>query len=1074
MRDPRSLRVARASAAGLPALFALSTLCLLPAAPATAGEPPARLAAGAPVSCTVAQSASAAFLLAVEAGDYARVVVVQRGADVVATLDAPDGTRLIESDVADVTEGVEPLSFVAASAGDHRVTINARFPEGGPCTIGVEATRRPTTADQARVVAEELLRDGERLRRQGTADALEAAVGKLEQAVASARALEDRELEALGALHLGQAMVRLSRAQEAVASIERSLALWRELHASALEAATLHALGVARYYLNQRPEAEDLLSAALAIERSRGDLRGEATTLATLAAIYGSQGKLRKVIELSEQALARKRELQDERGQALALFNMGLAHYQLGYPQKALDHLTEALSLAERSPDPHDQAPITGVMGEVYSGLGDSREALRLYARSLAVWRSVGNRGGEAGTLHAIANEHLDLGEVEQALAEYEALRELKREIDARDEEVVAIWIAAAYRKLGDGPRAIALLEEALPRIERQSVWRYPEALSALGQLKRQEGDLHGAVRHQEAALSLFRGLSVREGVAGCLQELALMDVGRGDLVRARERLEEALALSQDMRRNVGSADLRASFGASRGRVREAYVDVLVRLHEREPDGGWLARAYAATEGGRAQSLAEMLSVSRAEPAEADAELKERERTLQEQLASLLDRQLRLLTGPHTEAEAAALESDVQAARAEHRAAQARLQAGAAAQLSTALTLDEVQRRILDADTLLLEYALGDDRSFLFAITSTSARVHVLAGRQALDTLVGPFSEALSKAPGHRGRGADAAASSSAGAAVSRVLLGAVADELRGRRVVIVPDGSLQLLPFAALPLPKGGGTMLSRHELVSLPSASLLPILRDQAAQRTPPTRGAAVFADPVFDSTDDRIRGASARLPTTAASGHELSRAVSEGGLTDGIPRLAFTRREARAIGVLARDSRVWLDDEASRTNAGASELASYRYVHFATHGFLNSAHPELSGLVLSLFDRNGRPQDGFLSAADVFALKLSADLVVLSGCRTALGRQLKGEGVMGLARAFMYAGTSRVVASLWKVDDAATAELMKRFYEGMLRDRLRPAAALRRAQRAVSAQPRWAHPYYWAGFQLQGDWN
>jgi CHAT domain-containing protein len=234
-------------------------------------------------------------------------------------------------------------------------------------------------------------------------------------------------------------------------------------------------------------------------------------------------------------------------------------------------------------------------------------------------------------------------------------------------------------------------------------------------------------------------------------------------------------------------------------------------------------------------------------------------------------------------------------------------------------------------------------------------------------------------------------------------------------------------------------------------------------------------VFADPLFEPTDERIPGRRVSGAAPPAAPHSLRRALSEAGFGGtGIPRLSFTRREARAIAAVVPDSLTWLDAEASRAHASASDLAAYRYVHFATHGFSNTAHPELSGLVLSLVDASGGPQDGFLSAPDVFDLKLAAEVVVLSGCRTALGRQVAREGVMGLARAFMFAGTSRVVASLWKVDDAATAELMTRFYEGMQREGLRPAAALRRAQLSVASQRRWADPYYWAAFELQGDWN
>ena len=191
----------------------------------------------------------------------------------------------------------------------------------------------------------------------------------------------------------------------------------------------------------------------------------------------------------------------------------------------------------------------------------------------------------------------------------------------------------------------------------------------------------------------------------------------------------------------------------------------------------------------------------------------------------------------------------------------------------------------------------------------------------------------------------------------------------------------------------------------------------------------------------------------------------------------RLLSSRREAEAIAALTREGERLkaLDFAANRATAMSDELSQYRIVHFATHGLLNSQHPALSGVVLSLVDERGEDRRGFLSAADVFGLRLSADLVVLSGCRTGLGKVVAGEGVVGLTRAFLHAGATQVVASLWPVDDAATAELMRRFYEGMLgKRRLSPAAALREAQLAVRGQRRWQSSFYWAGFQVQGEWR
>jgi CHAT domain-containing protein len=192
--------------------------------------------------------------------------------------------------------------------------------------------------------------------------------------------------------------------------------------------------------------------------------------------------------------------------------------------------------------------------------------------------------------------------------------------------------------------------------------------------------------------------------------------------------------------------------------------------------------------------------------------------------------------------------------------------------------------------------------------------------------------------------------------------------------------------------------------------------------------------------------------------------------------IPRLQASRYEADAIMSVApwRSGFKAVGFAANRDAVLRPNLGQYRIVHFATHGLLNDEHPELSGIVLSLFNEKGEPQDGFIRLYDIYNLKLPVDLVVLSACNTGLGKDVRGEGLIGLTRGFMYAGAASVVASLWKVDDEATAELMRYFYTFMLQDGLSPAAALRKAQVTMSQQKRWQSPYYWSGFIIQGQYN
>jgi CHAT domain-containing protein len=310
-----------------------------------------------------------------------------------------------------------------------------------------------------------------------------------------------------------------------------------------------------------------------------------------------------------------------------------------------------------------------------------------------------------------------------------------------------------------------------------------------------------------------------------------------------------------------------------------------------------------------------------------------------------------------------------------------------------------------------------------------------------------------------------------------------------------VSDGALQYIPFAVLPRPGqqeiGGGAgepLMVQSEIVNIPSASMVLELRGNFNDRQPARKALAVLADPVFDDQDPRVstrqQVSRSQNPTEVSSHNrnlpkDLERSLADAGSTGQgwkIPRLPFSRREAEAITAdAAPGNRLEaIDFQASRATAMSPQLAEYRVVHFATHGVLDSRTPALSGIILSLVDQHGRPQDGFLRLWDIYNLHLPADLVVLSACQTALGKEIKGEGIVGLTRGFMYAGAARVMASLWQVDDVATAELMSQFYQRFLKKNMSPASALRAAQVSLWKQKRWHDPYFWGAFQLQGEWK
>lgn len=377
------------------------------------------------------------------------------------------------------------------------------------------------------------------------------------------------------------------------------------------------------------------------------------------------------------------------------------------------------------------------------------------------------------------------------------------------------------------------------------------------------------------------------------------------------------------------------------------------------------------------------------------------------------------------------------------------------------LSLQQVQEDVLDDETLLLEYFLGQERSFLWAVTTVGSAFYELPDRETVERAALRVYATMIESHHQTGE----VAARLAAEELSRILLAPVAGLRDRRRLLIVAPGALQYVPFAALPDPAADQPLVVDHEVISLPSASVLGALRQQIAGRPSPPGLIALLADPVFEADDERLRPED-RLPEPPPAAGESVR----------LERLAFSRQEAEAILHLAGQEPTLsaFDFEASRELVRSGRLTDYRILHFSTHGVLDTEHPELSAIVLSLVDRDGRRVDGYLRAYEIFNLDLPADLVVLSACRTALGKEIRGEGLVGLTRAFMHAGAARVAVSLWNVNDRATAELMERFYSHLLRDHLPPSRALQEAQVSMWHEDKWQAPYYWAGFVLQGEWR
>src|SRR6266508_203085 len=830
-------------------------------------------------------------------------------------------------------------------------------------------------------------------------------------------------------------------------------------HRVAAESVFREAEKLRRGTLEEKRKGIERYHEALGLSRKAGDRSREAVTLNNIGEIYWSLGDMQKALEKFNEALPLRREVGDRRGEAVTLHNIGAVHRSLGEMQKALEKFNEALLLRRGVGDRGGEAATLNNIGSVYSSLGEMQKALEKFNEALLLRRAVGDRSGEVVTLNSIGLVYWSLGDMQKALEKFNEALPLSRAVGNRGGEAAILNnVGLVYRSLGEMQKALEKFNEALP-------------------LSRVVGD-----RNREAA---------------ALMGVARVEQKRGNLIQARQVIEQAVGMIESLRTNTASQDLRASYFASRQEFFETYVDVLMEQHQQNPAAGIDAMALAVSERARARSLLELLNEARADIRQGvDSSLLEREHYLQQRLNARAAAQVSLLNRKHTPEQADAAAKEIAAITSEYEEVQAQIRARspryAALTQPQPLGLTEIQQQALDEDTLLLEYALGEKRSYLWLVSQRSIDSYELPPRAELEAAARRVYE-LGAARPKRGTPPDPQLIAQA-RTLSRILLGPVAPQLGGKRLVVVAPGALSYLPFAALPAPEDKKRpagdyepLIAKHEVMSVPSASVLSTIRREMTGRQRVTKSVAVLADPVFESSDPRLTSAKngnssgETLPAPAADAElsELTRAIRTMNFSDartGFTRLAFSRQEAESIIALTPGGAGLkaTDFSASRTLVLSRQLSQYRILHFATHGLLNSERPELSGLVFSLIDQEGKPQDGFLRLHEIYNLQLNADLVVLSACETGLGKEIKGEGLIGLTRGFMYSGAPRVVASLWNVDDLAAAELMKLFYQRMLKDGLPAGAALRAAQLEVSRQKRWASPYFWAGFVLHGEWK
>lgn len=1046
----RDLVIARSGVA-LVALFSLFVACSRERPEGTQDTAPESLSrdmeaeseigtleSGDEIEIEIAHGGSRSFRVVANADDFIYIEVDQQKIDVIASIFGPDGEVLVRSDRAIDDVGPEPLLALAKLDGDYRLEIEAPTADGAPgkCVVRLKELHPASDRDRRRAEAARLFFQA-RIR-----DNPHEAIKMYLLARSAWQELGDPFWDAECAQRLGREHFDLREWEVAADFQEQAADLYREIGDTRSEAIALTHQGLAYRNLWDIERAIQSYRRVLPLRRVAGDGRGEALTMINLAQAFQHQDEVQDALDYYTRGLE-KLSPNNRKLRAIATHNLGVLHLALGQMKDAQERLKDAEQAFAELKSPRRAASLIK-LGELHKILGEFDVAFDYLQQSLAIHLQRNDKRGEAIALGDVARVYLARGDPDSAL------------------EITK--------------RALEILDELRdPRVE-------ANLLRTLGSIYLEKNQPMAAERHSRQAFDLYKQLGDPTGKAESLMDVATALRQQGNLAVALEASTEALDIFETVRPKAVRHEQRASFFSTVQEHFESHIDLLMTLHQSNSTSGFAAQALVTSERARSRSLLDLLAEAEAGVrADAAPDLVEQERALQRMLNAQESRLFGLRSDP-----SAALKEITEAKATVDRGLDAletlwgeirrRSPRYAALSDSRIPTLSEIQREILDEETILLEYRLGRERSFLWLVSRDALRSYVLPGRQQIEQLARVAYERLQRS--HRTEARTSARHTMC--QLAEQILQPVTRQLVAKRLVIVSDGTLMYIPFAALPdfgpaeecfeAPP----LVAGHEIIHLPSISALSALRRDLQSRPAPPYKVAVIADPVFDISDDRFK-----KPATAkasATTSEEGAVKSRSGIPESFPRLHYSEREAMAILDLVpvEQSFSALGFDASKETVTSGRLANYRIVHFATHGILDAESPNLSKIVLSQIDRSGRRRDGFLSTHEIYNLWLPSDLVVLSACQTALGKEVRGEGLVGLTRGFMYAGAKRVMVSLWKVDDERTSVLMEHFYRGLFEQGLRPPAALRQAQISMLHEAESAAPFHWAGFVIQGDWR
>ncbi|MBI4852829.1 MAG: CHAT domain-containing protein [Acidobacteria bacterium] len=900
----------------------------------------------------------------------------------------------------------------------------------------------------------------------------EQALKHYNEALALGKELNNRELIAQTLNLLGTLYRSNGEGRKSIEYNRESLNLWEELNEIEETVKITQDVAASYYSLAEIKDALAFYEKALVAAEKENNKISQAKLLSSMAIIYDEIGDISHALNYYNQALNKWRSLKSPNKESIAseleiLENIGKIYYKQKDTRQALNFLEEASELAKESKDNFSQAQILNSIGNVYRASGESRKAIEFYSDALM--------------LH-------------------------KQNNDLVSTSITATEVAKTHLELGDGDKAVGFFTEAYKLNQRQG----NRAIEA-GIFYHLGLALEFNYEEEKAIASYKQGIIVAKELQDKIQEaqfnyrLSLLEKRRGHLKESQLSIEKAIELIENLPSKLVKRQLANNYLSKATDYFELYIDLLMQQHKLNPSNANDLAALRVSERERTYILLDLMTTSEINlSANSNKDLVLQENNLKQLISDKTSKLVRFNIAEAPVHEIGEIERELKALSNQLKDLQTEIKQKnphyANFSQPTPLNLKEIQENILDPETVFLEYSLGNEQSYLWVVSQTEIKSFYLPKRSEIESLAKYLRELVTArnllAKGEKNIGGrpitlELAENEYPKVALdlSKMLLSPIAEKLGKKRLVIIADGALQYIPFNALPDPSKTDSyqaLLVDHEIVSLPSITTINTIREETKDSKLQAKTVMFVADPIVSLVDNRVRvkpiSKDSALLNTSTDLKEanllIEKSAKEVGLpltTQGLPRLSVVEDEVKEISqILSKEENKQLFSFNASLSSLSKESSPYKAIHFATYGLVNSLHPELSGVVLSIADEQGNLQDGFLQTHKIFKLNLPTELVTLSNCDTTLSKNAQEEGLTGLTRSFIYAGAKRVMANLWNTNDPASIELMKKFYQKTLKENQAPAFALRAAQLEMLQDEKYKNPFYWAGFQLQGEWK